>query len=1075
MKITFSLLAAIIIAVSIADAQQITTPSTTQLEQDLRAMRFRCVGPFRAGRSLAVASHTSDRNTYYFGTVGGGIFKSTDAGETWRDITDTNFLASSIGCITVAPSDPSVIYVGTGETDIRGNISPGHGMYRSTDAGQTWKNIGLNEGRMFADIIVHPHDANWVMVSAMGRVFGTNADRGIFKSTDGGATWRKVLFRNDSTGGMTLKMDPTNPRIIYASLWQAYRNGWSLSSGGSGSGLFKSTDAGETWTEITKNPGLPKGIIGKICVDVSRVRPGLVWAMVENENGGLFKSIDAGRTWGRASSDASIRQRPWYFSHVYADPKDEDIVYVLNVQMHKSIDGGKTFRVMGTNHADHHDMWIDPADAQRMIIGNDGGAVVSHDGGDHWTDDHMATAQFYHVAVDDHFPYRLYGAQQDNTTVSTPSRVIGDWSIDRSAWYSVAGFESGYVVPHPSDPNITVGGNYSGYLGWQDRSIDQERDISVYPNNPIGEGSKDRGERFQWTFPILFSPHDPSVLYTTSQHVWRSTDNGLSWSRISKDLTKNDTTKQVASGGPITKDNTGVEVYNTIFTFTESPVQKGILWAGSDDGLIHVSKDDGATWTKVTPPTPWKRTGIDTKLGPSDDALVSMIDASPFDAATAYAAVNRYKLDDEEPYIFRTRDHGASWERINKGIPNGAFVRVVRADPFRKGLLYAGTERGLYVSFDDGATWSRLRLNLPLSPIHDLQIQRTEKDLVIATHGRSFWILDDLSLLHQYRGSVDRPRLYHPQHSYRVEGGSWHDEAMEVGENAPNGVRIYYALPDTTSTEITLTLRNAVGDSIITFSSEKDPKGEDFKVDRSFHVDSLHRPSHHALTKLRGLNRFVWNMRYPGAEELEGGLMWGGTTAGPKTMPGTYTATLAVGKDTASVEFEIRMDPRLKVSKDDLQQQFDFLMEVRDTLSAVHKTIKRLRTVTAQVASAKGRMKDLDTLLTKDATTLAKKISDTLTTIEGHLVQTKAKAFQDLLNYPVKLNNKIASLASVASSSDGRPTKQTIDLFGELAKVAWSHRSTLQEIESGLVAEFNAAVKALDLPAVLPEKEDGKK
>ena len=1056
-------------------AQQITTPAASVLEQDLRAMTFRCVGPYRAGRCLAVAAHPSDRMTYYFGTTGGGVFKSTDAGDTWRDITDTNFMAASIGCMTIAPSDPNVIYVGTGETDIRGNISPGHGMYRSTDGGESWKNIGLNDGQMFGDIVVHPEDANVVMVSAMGRVFGTNSERGIFKSTDGGKTWRKVLFRNDSTGGLTLKMDPLNPRIIYASLWQAYRNGWSLSSGGEGSGLFKSTDGGESWTELTKYPGLPKGIIGKICVDVSAARPGVVFAMIENANGGLFKSTNGGRTWERVCEDAGIRQRPWYFSHVYADPKDENVVYVLNVQMHKSIDGGRTFKVMGTNHADHHDMWIDPTDPKRMIIGNDGGAVVSHDGGDHWTKDDMATAQFYHVTLDSHFPYRLYGAQQDNTTVSIPSRTVGDWSIDEHDWYPVAGFESGYAVPHPSDPNITVGGNYSGYLGWQDRSIDQERDISVYPNNPVGEGSKDRGERFQWTFPILFSPHDEKVLYTTSQHAWRSTDNGMSWTRISGDLTRNDTTKQLPSGGPITKDNTGVEVYNTIFTFAESPIRAGTLWAGADDGLIHVSTDNGSTWKNVTPSSSWQSSGVDQRLGKSTDALVSMIEPSPHEAATAYAAVNRYKLDDYRPYIYRTTDNGSSWTLITKGIPDGAFVRVVRADPFRKGLLYAGTERGLYISFDDGASWSRLRLNLPLSPIHDLRIHPREKDLVLATHGRSFWILDDLTPLHQYQGTTSSMKVYTPRHSYRVEGGSWHWDLMNVGENAPNGVLFHYALADTTSQELTLTIRTAAGDSVMAFSSKKDPEGEPFKISGEFHLDSLHRASPKAMTTHRGLNRFVWNMHYPGAEELKGALMWGGGTSGPKAMPGSYTATFAMGTDTQTVQFEIVMDPRVKVSKAEMQDQFDFLMRVRDTLSLVHKTIKRIRDINGQVGSAKSRIKDQDTAKTKPVNDVAKKITDSLSVIEGELVQTKAKAFQDLLNHPVKLNNKIASLAGVASSADGRPTQQTRDLLEALSRQARIYIDQVAGIESTLVVDFNAAMKELDLPAILPPSPDKKR
>ncbi|MBK7184896.1 MAG: glycosyl hydrolase [Ignavibacteria bacterium] len=1031
-----------------------STPTTAELDIAFRAMQFRNIGPFRAGRSLAVAGHPDLRSTYYFGATGGGVWKTEDGGETWRAVSDTTFTSSSVGAITIAPSDPNVVYVGMGETDIRGNISPGDGMYRTTDGGNTWQHIGLKDAQMIADIIVHPDDADVVLVSSMGNVFTANAERGIFKSTDGGKNWRKVLFRNDSTGGMTLKMDPNNPRIVYASLWQAYRNAYSMSSGGKGSGLFKSTDGGETWKEITANPGMPKGLLGKINVDVSRAQRNLVWAMIEGENGGLFKSVDGGSTWSRTSTSADLRQRPWYFNHVYADPKDANVVYVLNVGWHKSIDGGRTFSGMGSNHGDHHDLWIDPTDPKRMIIGDDGGAVVSEDGGRHWTEDDVATAQFYHVSVDRHFPYRLYGAQQDNTTCSIPSRIIGGWSIDKSDWYPVAGFESGYVIPHPTDPDITFGGNYSGYLGRKSMKLNQEQDISVYPNNPIGEGAKDRGERFQWTFPIVFSPNNPTVMYTTSQHVWRSTNEGMSWTKISGDLTRNDTTKQIASGGPITKDNTGVEVYNTIFTFAESPVASGTLWSGSDCGLIHVSTNNGSSWTNVTP------SGM-------QESLVSIIEPSPFDGATAYAAVNRYKHGDDAPYIYKTTNNGSSWSIITKGIPKGAFVRVVREDPFRKGLLYAGTERGIYISFDAGSTWSMFRLNLPTTPVHDLVIHPTEKDLVVCTHGRSFWILDDLTPLHQFDANAKRQlTALTPRHTYRVSGGSWSSPTMSVGQNAPNGVLLQYVLPDTTSKELRLTIRTVKGDSIITFSSIKDVKGEPFKQENNFYLDSLHRPSGDALTLRKGLNRFVWDMRWPAAEDLEGAMLWGGGTEGPLTMPGQYIAQFSLGADTQSVNFEIRMDPRLTTPTEDLQAQFDLHQKINAKLTDVHKSIKRLREVRSSVNATSARWKDFDTTITKNASTLAKKITDSLTTIENALVQTKAKAFQDLLNYPVKLNNKIASLSSVAASADRRPTQQTYDLFEVLGKDADEQLTALKGIEDTMIAELNAAVKALDLPAI---------
>lgn len=1057
------LVLALLVLPAVLTAQLLPTPATYELDIAFRAMKFRCIGPYRAGRSLAVAGHPELKKTYYFGATGGGVWKSEDGGENWLSVSNGTFGSSSVGAITIAPSDPNVVYVGMGETDIRGNISPGDGMYKTTDGGHTWKHIGLREATMIADIVVDPHDHNIVLASAMGNVFTSNDERGIFKSTDGGTTWRNVLFRNDSTGGMSLKMDPNNPRIIYASLWQAYRNAYSMSSGGKGSGLFKSIDGGETWNEITSNPGMPKGILGKINVDVSRAQRNLVWAMIESEHGGLFKSIDGGNTWSRVSTYAEIRQRPWYFNHVYADPIDANTVYVLNVGWHKSTDGGRTFTGLGSNHGDHHDLWIDPTDPKRMILADDGGAVVTEDGWKHWTEDDVATAQFYHVSVDNHFPYRLYGAQQDNTTCSIPHRVIGGWSIGKNDWYPVAGFESGYVIPHPTDPDITFGGNYSGYIGRKSLKLNQEQDISVYPENPIGEGSIDRSERFQWTFPLVFSPHDKSVLYTTSQHVWKSTNEGMSWSKISGDLTRNDPTKQQASGGPITKDNTGVEVYNTIFTFAESPVKQGVLWTGSDCGLIHVSTDNGTTWKNVTPK------GL-------PESLVSMISPSPFDAGTAYAAVNRYKHGDMTPYIYKTTDFGATWTLATKGIPTGAFARVVREDPFRKGLLYAGTEQGLFISFDGAQSWSRFQLNFPVTPVHDLVVHPTEKDLVICTHGRSFWILDDLTPLHQYASQTKKTFTAHtPRHTYRVAGGSYYSPTMNVGENAPSGVQLFYTLADTTSKELRITIRTEKGDSIVTFSSTTTPKGDPIKIDRSFHVDSLHRVSAEAPTLFRGLNKFTWNMRWPDAEELEGALLWGGGTEGPVAVPGWYSATFVLGSDTQTVTFEIRMDPRLTTPREDLVAQFELHQRINGKLSEVHKAIKRIREVRSTVSNVKSSWSELDTTQTKVIDSLVKHINDTLTTVEDALIQTKAKAFQDLLNYPVKLNNKIATLASVAASADRRPTKQTYDLFDQLANEADIHLRKLYDVEEKLILELNAKIKQLDLPAIPKKKKSDKK
>lgn len=1040
-------------------AQMMPTPPAAELEQAFRTLHYRSIGPYRGGRSLAVAGHADLKQTYYAGATGGGVWKTENAGRTWFAVSDTTFNSSSVGAITIAPSDPNVVYVGMGETDIRGNISVGDGMYRTTDAGRTWKHIGLREARMIADIVVHPDNADEAWVSSMGHVFGPNPDRGIYKTTDGGTTWRRVLYRNDSTGGLTLKMDPNNPRVLFASLWQAHRTPWSMSSGGSESGLFKSTDGGETWKEISTNPGLPRGLLGKICVDVSRAQRNLVWAMVENKaGGGLFRSDDAGATWRRVNDDPDIRTRPWYFNHVYADPKDANKVYVLNVGMFRSDDGGATWNGIGTGHGDHHDMWIDPTDPQRFIVADDGGFEVTENGGRTFSKLDLPTCQFYHVSVDTAFPYRLYGAQQDNTTLSVASRTTG-WSIGEQDWWRVAGFESGHVVAKPTDPNITYGGNYSGYIGRYDKRTDQEQNISILVDNPIGGGARDVADRFQWTFPIVISPHDANTIYTTSQHVYRTTNEGMSWTRLSGDLTRNDTTKQGPSGGPITKDNTGVETYCTIFAFDESPLRKGVLWAGSDDGLIHVSTDNGTTWTNVTPAdlAPWSR--------------ISSVATSPHDAATCYVTVNRYQMDDLSPIIYRTTDYGKTWTKIVKGIPTGSFARIVREDPHRKGLLYAGTETGVFVSFDQGAQWSRLRRDLPTTPVHDLVIHPREKDLVVGTHGRGFYILDDLTPLHQYTDAVRSAaiHLYAPRHTYRMEGGSWASSDMEVGENAPGGVLVHYHLRDTTSDELRLTFYGPSGDSIISYSSAMNPKGEPYPNDTTYFKDSLHSPS--PVTSRKGLNRFTWNMTYPGSTDVPGQVLWAGTTQGPKAVPGTYKVVLHLGNVKQEHTFDIRKDPRIASSVADMQAQFDMHTRLNTMLTTVHDDVLRVRELRTEIAQAKTRLRDADSVLRKQVDSLAKQALDTLQSIEDECIQHRIKAFQDALNYPVKLNNKIAALIGVIASADTRPTQQAVDFEKELQRRTDVQHARLARVESEAVAAINTAIATAGAPVILPRKQ----
>jgi photosystem II stability/assembly factor-like uncharacterized protein len=1015
-------------------------------------MEWREIGPFRGGRSVGVAGHAAQPKTFYFGATGGGIWKTEDGGETWVCVSDGFLKVGAVGALDVAPSDPNVIYAGTGEGCIRGNVQPGEGVYKSTDAGKTWTFSGLKEAQTISKVRVDPRDENVVFAAAFGHVFGTNRERGVYRSKDGGQSWKKVLYKNEKTGAIDLVIDPANPRIIYAALWEAYRNPWSMSSGGPGSGLWKSTDGGDTWQDLTANEGMPKGPIGKIGVTASAAKPGRVWASVEAEEGGLFMSDDGGKSWSNVNDDRNIRQRAWYYSHVYADPKDPDGVYILNVSFYHSTDGGKSLDRVGVQHGDNHDLWIDPTDPKRMISGNDGGASVSFNGGDTWSEEDVPTAQFYHVILDNDFPYNVYGAQQDNSTVRIPSRTFG-FGIDESDWYSVAGGESGYIAVNPENSDITYGGNYGGYLTRHDRKTGQEQDISPWPDNPMGAGAVDTKYRFQWTYPIVVSHYDPKVIYATANRVFKTTNEGMSWEIISGDLTRNDTSKMASSGGPITKDNTSVEYYGTIFTFAESPVQRGVLWSGSDDGVVQVSRDDGATWTKVTPG------------GLPEWSMMSIIDASPFDAGTAWLAANRYKLDDFRPYIYRTTDFGRSWSKITGGIPDGEFVHVVREDPNKKGLLYAGTERGMYVSFNSGETWQPLQLNLPVVPIHDIALQKRERDLVVATHGRSFWILDDLTLLHQLDRSIAKSDafLFAPREAYRGGGYSFSRPGLTIGKNPPSGavVRYFLKTPPAKKDSAKLEFFDSAGKLIKSFGlgSEKGGGGGGGGRGRGGRGSDTKAPAD------SGLNHFVWNMRYPDAVDVPGAIMWGGTTRGPEAVPGTYEARLTVGGKTLSRTFEYRRDPRLPATQEDLQAQFDFLIQIRDRVSDAHEAVLAIRDIRSQTNDL---VKRLDKHESKKAVSdSAKAMNDRLKAIEEEIIQVNIKAGQDALNYPIKLNNKIAALTGVVASADARPTKQARDVFDELSGGLGKLLDRYREIVGRDLPAFNALVKSLDIPAVI--------
>src|SRR5712692_102485 len=807
-----------------AQRRQQTTESTSATGQTdaLKALQWRQVGPFRGGRSTAVTGVATQPMVFYFGGTGGGVWKTIDGGINWQAISDGSvFGTGSVGAIGLSDSDPNVIYAGMGESPIRGNVSHGDGVYKSTDGGKTWKHTGLEDTRQISRIRVHPKNPDIGYVAAQGHVWGPNQQRGVFRSKDGGKTWEKVLFRSDKAGACDLIIDPTNPNILYAGFWEVYRKPWTLESGGAGSGIFKSTDGGDTWTEITRNPGLPKGTIGIVGITVSPANPDRLWAIVEAEDGGVFRSDNGGRTWTKTNEQRNLRQRAWYYSRIYADPKNADEVYVLNTGFYRSNDGGRTFTGIQVPHGDNHDLWIAPEDPNRMIESNDGGANVSFNGGRSWSEQDQPTAQFYRVAVDNDFPYHVYGAQQDNSTVRIASRTTGG-GITRQDWFDVGGGESGWIAPSPKDSEIIFAGSYDGLITRYDHHTDQLRDVNPYPNNPMGWGAGDLKYRFQWNFPIVFSPHDANTLYSGANVLFKSTNEGQSWEIISPDLTRNDKSKQGASGGPITKDNTSIEYYDTIFTVMESPVVAGTIWTGSDDGLVNLTRDGGKNWSNVTPPKDQMPEWIQ----------INSLEASPFDAATAYVAATMYKFDDYKPYLYKTSDYGKTWKKITTGIPDGASTRVIREDPNKRGLLYAGTETGIYVSFDDGANWQSMQLDLPVTPITDLVIQKREKELVAATQGRSFWIFDDLPVLHQlmdaggFKAASDS-HLFKPKEAYRMPGGGGFQlpPTATIGRNPANGAVVYYSLKTKPTTDLVIEFLDSSGKSIRKFTGRLPRQG----------------------------------------------------------------------------------------------------------------------------------------------------------------------------------------------------------------------------------------------------------
>ena len=1030
----------------------------------VKPLQYRSIGPYRGGRSAAVAGVASQPFVYYYGATGGGVWKSTDGGVNWESVSDGSvFGTGSVGAIAVADSDPNVVYVGMGESPIRGNVSHGDGVYKSMDGGKTWKHIGLEDTRQIPRIRVHPRNPDLVYVAALGHVFGPNDQRGVFRSRDGGKTWEKILSRGNKAGAIDLILDPTNANILYAGFWEVYRKPWTLESGGPGGGIFKSTDGGDTWTELTRNPGLPRGMVGKIGITVSPANPERVWAIVEAEDGGVFRSDNGGRTWTKVNEERRLRQRAWYYTRIYADPKNADSVYVLNVQFFRSNDGGRTYSTIAVPHGDNHDLWIAPDDPNRMIQSNDGGANVSFNGGRSWTEQDQPTAQFYRVTVDNDFPYNVYGAQQDNSTVKIASRTT-DGGIDVTHWHAVGGGESGWIAPSPKDSNIVFAGSYGGLTTRYDHRTGQEQEINPYPNNPMGSGADVLKYRFQWNFPLHFSPHDPNTLYAAGNVLFKTTDEGKSWQIISPDLTRNDKSKQGASGGPITKDNTSVEYYATIFALMESPVQAGTIWAGSDDGLVHVSRDAGKNWANVTPPESMMPEWIQ----------INSLEASPHDPGTAYIAGTMYKWDDNRPYLYRTSDYGKTWKKITNGIPDTAFTRVIREDPNRRGLLYAGTETGMYISFDNGERWQSLQLNLPVVPITDLVVHKREKELVVATQGRSFWILDDLPLLHQLVdaggfNSAGETRLFQPKESYRMAGGGGFgapSPTATIGRNPANGVVVYYSLKAKPATNVELEFLDSSGKSIRKFTQrvpregvQSSPTAPAPAPEGGFGGGGAAPP----LPMEVGLNRFVWDMRHSEAVRFPGMILWAGNVSGPKVPPGRYQVKLTVDGKPLTQNFEIKSDPRLTTTPADYAKQLEFGLKIRDKLTETHNAILQIRDVRRQVEDLLKRVGTQSKPITDAGTALNKK----LTAIEETLYQTKNQSNQDPLNYPIRLNNKLAALGGVVGSAEAAPPTQAFAVYDELATAIDAELAKLAQTMKTDVPAFNQLVRDQNIPAVV--------
>ena len=1022
-------------------------PAAVPVEQAaFKGLKFRLVGPFDGGRASRAAGVPGDPTIYYMATASGGVWKSTDGGIGWASIFDDQPVAS-IGSLAVAPSDPNVIYVGSGEANVRGNTTPGNGIYKSADAGKTWTHVWTQEGQI-GTMAVHPRNADIAYAAVLGRAFASNPQRGIYRTRDGGKTWQQVLTKDDKAGASDVAIDPSNPSIVYAGFWGMRRYPWDMTSGGPGSGLYQSRDGGDTWKQLTKT-GLPNGIWGRVGVAVAPSDGRRVYALIEADSGGLFRSDNGGDSWTRISPSRLVRQRAWYYSTLTVNPKNPDEVWFPQVPMVKTIDGGKTLTIVsGVPHGDNHDLWFDPSNSKRMIVANDGGVAISVNGGDSWLAVRPPIGQCYHIAADNRDPYHVACAEQDLGTAQGPSNSLSGGGIGASLWHDVGGGEAGHIVSKADDPDIVFAGEYLGIITSYDHKTGQSRNVSAYPENPSGHGPADFKYRFQWTAPIAPSPHDPNVIYHASQVLFKTTDGGQTWSAISGDLTRNDKSKQQWAGGPITGDNTGVEFYSTIFAVAESPKEKGLIWTGSDDGLVHVTRDGGKTWKNVTAAMP----------GFPEWGTVSIIEPSPHDAATAYVVVKNYRLGDNAPYLYKTSDYGTTWKRLDGALARDVFLHAVREDPAKRGLLYVGTEKGLMFSADDGGTWRPLRLNLPTVQVADLIVKND--DLVLATHGRGIWILDDLTPIRQWTDAVAAK----PLHLFPpVVGTAWRRRGgtgeRQAGQNPPAGVVLTYHQKDEAKAPVTLEILDPRGTVIRSLSSV--PK----VPDRHSEYEAAPKPE---LETSAGLHQVVWDFSMGGARRIKGGMIDTGDPAIPlEAPPGTYTARLTAGGVTETASIRFRADPRVKVTEADRAAQLAFGNELRDALNRMADAVNQLQDLRTQ-------LKERNAALTtnsaaKDLIAAAGALMVKFDSLEARIHNPAAEVTYDILAQRggSRLYSRLVPVYMWAIQGDGAPTQGMKEVSATQRQELAAHLAELRTLIDHDLTAINTRAAQLGIGHII--------